>query len=83
MQGLKRLMTKCQQYFVTDPSRSVDFQRQETDPAPEPSQEAGAASLRTVAFTSSKESALAPETGGLQPAATSSEDGAASASGAQ
>ena len=27
-------MTKCQQYFVTDPSRSVDFQRQETDPAP-------------------------------------------------
>ena len=35
IQGLKRLMTKCQQFFPTDPSRSVDFSRpdygQETD----------------------------------------------------
>jgi len=29
IQGLKRLMTKCQQYFPTDPSRSVDFIRSE------------------------------------------------------
>ena len=55
-QGLKRLMTKCQQYFITDPSRSVDFQRQETDPEPETSGESvGVASLREVAFISSKE----------------------------
>merc|ERR1712059_2818 len=27
IQGLKRLMTKSQQYFPTDPSRSVDFSR--------------------------------------------------------
>jgi len=27
IQGLKRLMTKCQQYFPTDPSRSMDFSR--------------------------------------------------------
>ena len=25
IQGLKRLMTKCQQFFPTDPSRSVDY----------------------------------------------------------
>lgn len=25
IQGLKRLLTKCQQYYPTDPSRSVDF----------------------------------------------------------
>ena len=49
-------MTKCQQYFITDPSRSVDFQRQETDPEPETSGESvGVASLREVAFISSKE----------------------------
>ena len=56
-QGLKRLMTKCQQYFITDPSRSVDFQRQETDPEPETGTGAtvGVASLREVAFISSKE----------------------------
>merc|ERR1712010_300732 len=41
IQGLKRLMTKCQQYFVTDPSRSVDFQRKETDAAAEPRHESG------------------------------------------
>merc|ERR1711994_1202878 len=29
IQGLKRLMTKCQQYFITEPSRSVDYVRQE------------------------------------------------------
>jgi len=57
IQGLKRLMTKCQQYFITDPSRSVDFQRQETDPEPETGTGAtvGVASLREVAFISSKE----------------------------
>jgi hypothetical protein len=27
IQGLKRLMSKSQQYFKTDPSRSVDFIR--------------------------------------------------------
>lgn len=27
IQGLKRLMTKCQQYYPTDPSRSIDFTR--------------------------------------------------------
>ena len=50
-------MTKCQQYFITDPSRSVDFQRQETDPEPETGTGAtvGVASLREVAFISSKE----------------------------
>merc|ERR1719356_221049 len=54
IQGLKRLMTKCQQYFITDPSRSVDFQRQETDPEPETGTGAtvGVASLREVAFIS-------------------------------
>ena len=48
-------MTKCQQYFITDPSRSVDFVRQETDTADTDNsggQESGTASLRTVAFTS-------------------------------
>merc|ERR1711874_238550 len=34
IQGLKRLMTKCQQFFITEPSRSVDFVRRE---APSPS----------------------------------------------
>jgi len=29
IQGLKRLITKAQEYFVTDPSRSVDFVRKE------------------------------------------------------
>jgi len=50
IQGLKRLMTKCQQYFVTDPSRSVDFQKQETD-SESTAEENSVPSLRTVAFT--------------------------------
>lgn len=29
LQGLKRLMTKCQQYFPTDPSRCVEYTRTE------------------------------------------------------
>merc|ERR1711913_232450 len=37
IQGLKRLMTKCQQYFITEPSRSVDYARQE-EAAPSGSQ---------------------------------------------
>ena len=60
-QGLKRLMTKCQQYFVTDPSRSVDFQRRETEAAAEPRKEAPVMSLRKVAFTSEKGEALEAE----------------------
>ena len=49
-------MTKCQQYFVTDPSRSVDFQKQETDPEPEIRSEVTVAmeTMRKVEFTSSK-----------------------------
>ena len=49
-------MTKCQQYFVTDPSRSVDFQKQETDPEPESRSEVTVAmeTMRKVEFTSSK-----------------------------
>ena len=47
------MMTKCQQYFITDPSRSVDFQRQETELADTSSkQESATPSLRKVAFTS-------------------------------
>jgi len=34
IQGLKRLMTKAQIYFQTDPSRSVDFIREEEQPPP-------------------------------------------------
>merc|ERR1711953_1141139 len=37
IQGLKRLMTKCQQYFITEPSCSVDYVRQE-EAAPSGSQ---------------------------------------------
>ncbi len=29
IQGLKRLLTKSQQYYPTDPSRSIDFVRKE------------------------------------------------------
>ena len=29
IQGLKRLITKAQQYFPTDPSRSIDYVRSE------------------------------------------------------
>merc|ERR1711953_714444 len=32
IQGLKRLMTKCQQYFITEPSRSVDYVRADIRP---------------------------------------------------
>lgn len=60
-QGLKRLMTKCQQYFPTDPSRSVDFQRREEPQATETKKEAPVASLRKVAFTSEKGEALEAE----------------------
>ena len=60
-QGLKRLMTKCQQYFPTDPSRSVDFQRREEPGVTETKKEAPGASLRKVAFTSEKGEALEAE----------------------
>jgi len=61
IQGLKRLMTKCQQYFVTDPSRCVDFQKREDPVATEASKESPVASLRKVAFTSEKGEALEAE----------------------
>jgi len=61
IQGLKRLMTKCQQYFVTDPSRCVDFQKREDPVATEASKESPVASLRKVAFTSEKGEALDEE----------------------
>ena len=32
IQALKRLMTKCQQFFPTDPSHSVDYKRDEQSP---------------------------------------------------
>ena len=45
-------MTKCQQYFITEPSRSVDYVRQE-EPAPSGSQTAEPRdNIRKVAFTS-------------------------------
>ena len=54
LQGLKRLMTKCQQYFITEPSRCMDYVRQE-EPGP-PVRELQTAepkeNTRTVAFTS-------------------------------
>ena len=34
IQGLKRLLTKAQQYFPTDPSRSIDYVRREDDSLP-------------------------------------------------
>jgi len=37
IQGLKRLMTKAQIYFVTDPSRSVDYIRTDENPDDVPS----------------------------------------------
>jgi len=54
IQGLKRLMTKCQQYFPTDPSRSVDYIKPEKSGEgegfePEEPKE------KTVEFTSAKE----------------------------
>ena len=54
-------MTKCQQYFVTDPSRCVDFQKREDPVATEASKESPVASLRKVAFTSEKGEALEAE----------------------
>ena len=54
IQGLKRLMTKCQQYFITEPSRCMDYVRQE-----EPGQSARELqtaepreNIRTVSFIS-------------------------------
>ena len=54
-QGLKRLMTKCQQYFITEPSRSVDFVRQEAHTTPSTSQLQTVEpkdTIRKVSFTS-------------------------------
>merc|ERR1711953_1019369 len=54
IQGLKRLMTKCQQYFITEPSRSVDYVRQE-EPAADSRQVQSAEprdNIRKVSFTS-------------------------------
>merc|ERR1712037_723453 len=54
IQGLKRLMTKCQQYFITEPSRSVDFVRRE-EPTSSTSQVQTAEprdNIRKVSFTS-------------------------------
>ena len=53
-QGLKRLMTKCQQYFITEPSRSVDYVRQE-EPSSSTRQVQTAEprdNIRKVSFTS-------------------------------
>eukprot|EP00092_Neocalanus_flemingeri_P038381 GFUD01041784.1.p1 GENE.GFUD01041784.1~~GFUD01041784.1.p1 ORF type:complete len:383 (-),score=141.26 GFUD01041784.1:124-1272(-) len=64
IQGLKRLMTKCQQYFVTDPSRSVDYIRVEKSyggDAYEPEEP----TERTVEFTTAKEPEVEPTVGGL------------------
>ena len=62
--GLKRLMTKCQQFFITDPSRSVDYirpERPEDGAAYEPEPEVE----RTVEFTSAKEQEPEATVGGL------------------
>ena len=44
-------MTKCQQYFITEPSRSVDYVRQE-EAAPSGSQVQTAEPRDNIAFTS-------------------------------
>jgi len=64
IQGLKRLMTKCQQYFITDPSRSVDYIRPEKPQdgdgfEPEEPRE------KTVEFTSAKEPEVESTASGL------------------
>ena len=48
-------MTKCQQYFITEPSRSVDFVRRETATPSSSSQVQTAEprdNIRKVSFTS-------------------------------
>jgi len=64
IQGLKRLMTKCQLYFPTDPSRSVDFIRQEK-PSEGSAYEPEGPRERTVEFTSAKEPEVETSVGGL------------------
>jgi len=63
IQGLKRLMTKCQQYFPTDPSRSVDYIKPENPDGdgfePEEPKE------KTVEFTSAKEPEVENTSSGL------------------
>jgi len=64
IQGLKRLMTKCQQYFIADPSRSVDYIRPEKPQGgdgfePEEPKE------KTVEFTSAKEPEIESTASGL------------------
>jgi len=53
IQGLKRLMTKCQQYYPTDPSRSVDFIRAERTDGEE--YEPDEPTAKKVEFTCAKE----------------------------
>ena len=54
IQGLKRLMTKCQQYFITEPSRCMDYVRQEEpgQPAREVQTAEPRENIRTVSFIS-------------------------------
>jgi len=63
IQGLKRLMTKCQQYFPTDPSRSVDYIKPDNPEGdgfePEEPKE------KTVEFTSAKEPEVENTASGL------------------
>lgn len=64
IQGLKRLMTKCQQYFITDPSRSVDYIRPEK-PRDEDGFEPEEPKEKTVEFTSAKEPEIESTASGL------------------
>jgi len=63
IQGLKRLMTKCQQYFPTDPSRSVDFIKPEKTDGE--SYEPEEPKEKTVEFTSAKEPEVENTASGL------------------
>ena len=67
LQGLKRLMTKCQQYFITEPSRSVDYVRRE-EPTVSTSQVQTAEpkdNIRKVSFTSAGTEGDGDKEGGI------------------
>jgi len=65
IQGLKRLMTKCQQYYPTDPSRSVDFIRAERTDGEE--YEPDEPTAKKVEFTCAKEPEVENTKAGLAP----------------
>jgi len=65
IQGLKRLMTKCQQYYPTDPSRSVDFIRAERTDGEE--YEPDEPTVKKVEFTCAKEPEVENTKAGLAP----------------